>query len=125
KGITLRILIADERLAELKQRRRNMVGRSGCGLCGTETLEQAIRPIPSVTAPSIKDDVIQHALSALRKHQPINAKTGANHAAAWCDLSGQILLCREDVGRHNALDKLIGALHRQNADLSQGFVLVS
>ncbi|MCX4190571.1 formate dehydrogenase accessory sulfurtransferase FdhD [Methylophaga sp. OBS3] len=124
QGITLRVRIHEERFAELKQR-RNLVGRTGCGLCGTETLKQAIRPVPQVIAPDLSAEVIEHALSALRSQQPINALTGATHAAAWCDLSGQILVCREDVGRHNALDKLIGHLQRQQVDVSQGFVLVS
>ncbi|MDT8896083.1 formate dehydrogenase accessory sulfurtransferase FdhD [Halomonas sp. I1] len=124
-GIALHLEIASQRMAELRQRRRSLSGKTGCGLCGTESLEQAIRPIPSVTAPAPGDDVIQHALSRLREHQPIQAATGASHGAAWCDLNGDILITREDVGRHNALDKMIGALSRHGTDRQAGFALVS
>lgn len=123
-GVTLRVQISAECFERLDQR-RNMVGQTGCGLCGVENLKQAIRPVPAVSAPELEDNVIQQALSALRQHQPINAETGATHAAAWCNLQGEILVCREDVGRHNALDKLIGHLKRQSGQLSDGFVLVS
>ncbi|WNK21534.1 formate dehydrogenase accessory sulfurtransferase FdhD [Halomonas piscis] len=123
-GLAVHLEIATQRLMELKQRRRSLAGRTGCGLCGTESLEQAIQPIARVQAPPLSDSAIQHALMALADHQPLQAATGASHGAAWCDASGHIRLVREDVGRHNALDKLIGALsaHSRNED---GFVLVS
>ncbi|MCK2182569.1 formate dehydrogenase accessory sulfurtransferase FdhD [Halomonas sp. YJPS3-2] len=124
-GLTVQLTIASQRLAELKQRRRSLAGRTGCGLCGTEALDQAIRPIPRVRAPALSDDAIQHALGALAEHQRLQAATGATHAAAWCDADGRIRLAREDVGRHNALDKLIGALARQGGPSEGGFALVS
>ncbi|GEK48498.1 sulfurtransferase FdhD [Bisbaumannia pacifica] len=125
RGLAVRLTISSQRLVELKARRRNLAGRTGCGLCGTEALEQAIRPIPEVTAPSLNDAAIQRALAALSDHQPLQAATGATHAAAWCDAGGRIQLTREDVGRHNALDKLIGALARRGGPSPDGFALVS
>ena len=125
QGLAVHLTIATQRLAELKQRRRSLTGRTGCGLCGTEALEQAIRPIPAVTAPQLDDAAIQHALGELAAYQPLKAATGAVHGAAWCDLHGRIQRLREDVGRHNALDKLIGSLARDAAPLAEGFVLVS
>jgi FdhD protein len=124
-GLTVEMRIASACLAALKQRRRNLTGRTGCGLCGTESLESAIRPVRKVSAPVVTDDAVQYALKMLPKHQALQAQTGASHGVAWCDLAGNIVKVREDVGRHNALDKLIGALLQSKADLSQGFVLVS
>lgn len=125
QGLTVHLTIASQRMAELKQRRRSLTGRTGCGLCGTEALEQAIRPIPSVVAPSLSDAAIQRSLQQLATHQPLQAATGASHGAAWCDTQGRILRLREDVGRHNALDKLIGALAREAVPLEEGFSLVT
>ncbi|MBW6393028.1 MAG: formate dehydrogenase accessory sulfurtransferase FdhD [Halomonas sp.] len=125
QGIAVHLEIATPRFMALKQRRRSLAGRTGCGLCGTESLEQAIRPVAPVVAPMVGDAAIQHALETLKWHQPLQRETGATHGAAWCDLEGRILLAREDVGRHNALDKLIGALLRQRDTDRQGFVLVS
>ncbi|MGQ4877810.1 formate dehydrogenase accessory sulfurtransferase FdhD [Billgrantia sp. LNSP4103-1] len=124
-GIAVHLEVASQRFMELKQRRRSLTGRTGCGLCGTESLEQAIRPVAPVVAPEVGDAAIQYALEALRWHQPLQRETGATHGAAWCDLAGQVLSAREDVGRHNALDKLIGALSRERLDPQQGFALVS
>lgn len=124
-GIAVHLEIATQRFMELKQRRRSLAGRTGCGLCGTESLEQAIRPIAPVVAPVVADGAIQHALEALRWHQPLQRETGATHGAAWCELGGSVRLAREDVGRHNALDKLIGALVSSRFTPLEGFVLVS
>lgn len=124
-GITIRLQIADDAFEKLKSKRRNMTGRTGCGLCGIESLKQAIRPIPAVHAPQVNQDVIAQALETIRANQPINAITGATHAAAWCSLSGKIEMVREDVGRHNALDKLIGAMSSMVIDRQQGFILVT
>ncbi|WP_271911729.1 formate dehydrogenase accessory sulfurtransferase FdhD [Vreelandella alkaliphila] len=125
QGFTVHLTIASQRMAELKQRRRSLTGRTGCGLCGTEALEQAIRPIPSVVAPSLSDAAIQRSLQELATQQPLQAATGASHGAAWCDTQGRILRLREDIGRHNALDKLIGALAREAVPLEEGFALVT
>lgn len=125
RGISVQMQISAQRLAQLKQQRRNLTGRTGCGLCGTESLEQAIRPVPQVLAPPLSDQAIQRALAALQQHQPLQGLTGASHGAAWCNGDGDILLAREDVGRHNALDKLIGALVRAELPRDGGFALVS
>jgi len=125
-GIELQITISAQRQAELKQKRRNLTGRTGCGLCGAESLQQAVRSATPVSqAAAISDDAVQRAVRQLEQFQPLQAATGACHGAAWCAADGEIQLAREDVGRHNALDKLIGALAQQQADLSDGFVLVS
>lgn len=124
-GLAVQLTISSQRLAALKARRRSLAGRTGCGLCGTEALAQAIRPIPRVTAPALGDAAIQRALAQLAEHQPLQALTGATHGAAWCDASGQIQLVREDVGRHNALDKLIGALACRGGPTAEGFALIS
>ncbi|MFG6667693.1 formate dehydrogenase accessory sulfurtransferase FdhD [Halomonas sp. HNIBRBA4712] len=124
-GVAVHLTIASQRLAELKARRRSLTGRTGCGLCGTEALDQAIRPIPSVKAPALTDDAIARALATFSAHQPLKAATGAVHGAAWCRLDGEIERVREDVGRHNALDKLIGSLAVSREAFESGFVLVS
>jgi len=125
-GIEVLMTIAARRAMALKQRKRNLAGRTGCGLCGSDSLQNAIRPISSVcNAPSIGDASIQRALEQLHGHQPLQQLTGAMHGAAWCSLEGEILQLREDVGRHNALDKLIGALVQQGVDRSAGFLLIS
>ncbi|TFH88031.1 formate dehydrogenase accessory sulfurtransferase FdhD [Billgrantia azerbaijanica] len=125
QGLAVHLTVSARRLAGLKQRRRSLAGRTGCGLCGTEALKQAIRPIPRVAAPLLGDAAIQRALAALADHQALQAVTGAAHGAAWCDSVGRIQLVREDVGRHNALDKLIGALARRGGPDDEGFALVS
>jgi FdhD protein len=124
-GITVRLQINDDRFEALRERRRNMVGRTGCGLCGTETLKQAIRPVDPVQNVAVSDEAVQAALANIQQQQPLQLATGATHAAAWCDLEGQILFVREDVGRHNALDKLIGAFKKTSLSVEEGFVLVT
>ena len=132
-GYEVQIDIASAAFVRLKEKRRNLTGRTGCGLCGTESLNQVIRPLPQVaqtrTAP-VEAGVIDRALKELPKFQPMQRLTGAMHAAAWCSPSGELLLLREDIGRHNALDKLIGAgigtEHRSSGlKFGQGFVLVT
>ncbi|RTE64702.1 formate dehydrogenase accessory sulfurtransferase FdhD [Amphritea opalescens] len=125
-GIEVQLSITTQRSMQLKQRRRNLTGRTGCGLCGTESLQQAIRPVKRVPClPIASPTAVEQALTQLKANQPLQTITGACHGAAWCDLQGNIQLLREDVGRHNALDKLLGALQQSNTDLSEGFVLVS
>ena len=125
-GVTVEMTIATECLVALKEQRRNMAGRTGCGLCGTESLAHAIRRIPEVGPhPAISDQAIQAALKNLKQHQPLQAQTGATHAAAWCDLEGAIIAVREDVGRHNALDKLVGHRLRVGDTFENGFALIS
>lgn len=126
EGIEVSMTIAAQRLAELKQRRRNLTGRTGCGLCGTESLCEAIKPIKAVDGfKDLDDQALQRAVSELHQHQPLQAICGAVHGAAWCEPSGRIRFAREDVGRHNALDKLIGAIHHDAVNRDEGFVLVT
>jgi len=125
-GIELAMTISENWFDRLATQRRNMAGRTGCGLCGAENIEQALRyPAPVTRAIPVSHAALQKAVSELETHQPIQAETGATHGAAWCGQDGEIILLREDVGRHNALDKLIGSLCRSRFDPSSGFVLVS
>ncbi|SFJ84042.1 formate dehydrogenase accessory sulfurtransferase FdhD [Methylophaga sulfidovorans] len=124
-GISVRLMIDDEKFDALRERRRSLVGRTGCGLCGVESLKQAIRPIEPVQSVQVADDVIQIGLNNIKQYQQLQQVTGATHAAAWCDLEGNIVLTREDVGRHNALDKLIGAHVKAGLSPHEGFVLVT
>jgi FdhD protein len=105
---------------------RLLPGRSSCGLCGSRQLEDVLRPVaPVPDGPVLDPGALERALAALAQRQPLNAGTGAAHAAAWASPAGEIVCVREDVGRHNALDKLLGALSREGADLRAGFVLVT
>ncbi|GAA0699808.1 formate dehydrogenase accessory sulfurtransferase FdhD [Dyella marensis] len=105
---------------------RLLPGRSGCGLCGSRHLEDVLHPLARVPdGPLLEPHALERALEGLAPHQQLNSQTGAVHAAAWASPAGEILLVREDVGRHNALDKLLGALTRAGTDLRGGFVLVT
>ncbi len=130
-GIELRITIPQKYAAVLDDRVRQLTGRTGCGLCGAQTLDAAVRH-PAAVADSSKIDVLalKRSLGELQRMQTINAATGATHAAAWATTQGRIVLLREDVGRHNALDKLIGAMLRADADrdaidMRDGFLVVT
>lgn len=109
-----------------KERQRLLPGRSGCGICGTRDLENAVRHDGAVgEGMVVSRAALEQALRELKQRQPMNLATGAVHAAAWADAGGNILCVREDVGRHNALDKLIGAIHRAGLDVDRGFALVT
>ncbi|NID05162.1 formate dehydrogenase accessory sulfurtransferase FdhD [Luteibacter jiangsuensis] len=106
--------------------RGELPGRSGCGICGSRELEDVVRHPPPVAAgPVVTPDAIERALDALRARQPVNAATGAVHAAAWALADGTIVDVREDVGRHNALDKLIGAMLVALTDPRDGFLVIT
>jgi len=125
-GHILRITLAESRTETLLGRVRHRVSDSSCGLCGIENLEQALRPLPRITSTSDAGEAaIFTALSRLRDLQPLNGETGAVHAAALCSADGAVLLVREDVGRHNAFDKLIGAMAREGLVWAGGFALLS
>lgn len=125
-GIELAMLIGDDWFDRLSTRRRNLAGRTGCGLCGAENIGQALRQPPAVGRTlTLTPEALQAAVNTLDRHQPLQAETGATHGAAWCGLDGRILHLREDVGRHNALDKMIGGLFRAGFSPSEGFLLVS
>jgi formate dehydrogenase accessory protein FdhD len=122
EGITMALHITERRMAALRERRRTLTGRSGCGLCGAESLEQAIRPVARVTAElHARSAMIREGLAEMVRRQLLNQATGAVHAAALFD--GERCLVREDIGRHNALDKLIGAMQRD--DFHAGVLLVT
>lgn len=125
-GIEARLDIATERFVTLKDRRRNLTGRTGCGLCGVESLDAAVRnPAPVDDGLRVTPDAIHKALDNLSELQLVHKKTGAAHAAAFALPDGTVLYAREDVGRHNALDKLLGALARNKVDPQSGFVVVT
>ncbi len=124
QGWIVRAALSGLGIGKLTERVRSRVAESSCGLCGIENLAEVTRPLPPV-APhaAIAPAAIFAALAALRDHQPLSRATGAAHAAAWVAPEGAIGLVREDVGRHNALDKLVGAMARAGRSLSPGFVL--
>lgn len=125
-GIVVSLALAPGRFREHLARRRNLSGRTSCGLCGVEALaDLPTAEARAATAIPIAPAAIGAALGALERQQPLHRLTRSVHAAAWCDRNGAILAVREDVGRHNALDKLIGARLRAGHDASDGFVLVT
>lgn len=126
RGWALRIWLPPERNTIALERARKRVSESSCGLCGIENIEEVLRSLPPVAARiGVDRAAIAAALASLHDHQPLARATGAVHAAAYCSPAGEILLAREDVGRHNALDKLIGALARAGIDPATGFILLS
>ncbi len=126
QGIELRVQVSAETEWRLRERRRTLAGRTGCGLCGTDSLDQVHRPLRPLTGVPVSTAAVLNAHRTMPEWQQLQQRTGATHAAAWCDLGdGTVRLVREDVGRHNALDKLIGALMKQGTDCSQGFVCIT
>ncbi|MGY9045819.1 hypothetical protein P775_06915 [Puniceibacterium antarcticum] len=126
-GIEARFWISAERAAAMNARRRNMLGPVGCGLCGIDSLEQAIRPLPVLTTTGaiFARAEVATATDALRDHQPLHDQTHAVHAAGFLLPGHGIVLAREDVGRHNALDKLIGAMALSGRDAAQGAIVLT
>lgn len=125
-GIEVHLTIAAERLAGLRHRKRALAGRTGCGLCGVDSIAEALRPVAeveSITRFSAK--AITRAMADFQAQQPLNAQVGAVHAAGLADEHGVVHLVREDVGRHNALDKLIGAAIRDRRATAALFVVVT
>lgn len=126
QGWIVRASLPPESRARLQDRVRVRVAEGSCGLCGLESLEQVLRPLPAAAnADAIAPAAIFRALDALFEHQPLNRLTGATHVAAFCAPDGAILIAREDVGRHNAFDKLTGALAHAGIDPAIGFALAS
>lgn len=125
-GSLIRIGTAPHLRERVADRVRHRVSDSSCGLCGIENLEQALRPLPRLLEqPAPHPEAIFAALAAMRDHQPLNRQTGAVHAAMACTADGTILIAREDVGRHNAFDKLIGAMLRAEEEWDGRFALLS
>lgn len=125
-GIEVQLEVASEAIWRLKERRRTLAGRTGCGLCGTDSLAQVHRQrLPEPFVVSVTAEAVLRAEAGLKAGQSIQRLTGATHAAGWCSLSGEVLQVREDVGRHNALDKLAGALVREGTDMASGFITIT
>lgn len=127
EGIVLQLEIASACIQQLKLRRRQIAGRTGCGLCGLDSLSEVRRDLPPVQrrAGPLSSDIVLRAASNLFDDQSLHQLTGATHAAGWADSSGNILSVREDVGRHNALDKLIGTMMRTGIDPLDGMAMIS
>ena len=125
-GIEINLKIPNERFACLAGKGRNLTGRTGCGLCGASTLQQAIRPPDSVKGDlTLPASELFSALADIKQRQTLNQLTGSVHAAAWVVPGQGVMDIREDVGRHNALDKLIGLLLRSGKNVASGFVIVT
>ena len=129
RGVEFHLFIAPSRLErfDVRQQRRNLAGRAGCGLCGLENAEQffeKLAPVADATT-TIDESALVKAEKLLPSFQKLNAQTRTVHAAAWADAEGEIQSTREDVGRHNALDKLLGGLALAQADFQNGFVIIS
>jgi FdhD protein len=125
-GVQVNLEITERAQRALEGRRRNLTGRTGCGLCGVDELAQVERPLGHVGAGvRVGIGAIQAALATLGGHQVLNRRVGAVHGAAWVDLAGTIMTVREDVGRHNALDKLIGAMARAGQSPQSGFAVIT
>lgn len=124
-GIVVRITLTPDRADRVRARVRHRTSDSSCGLCGIENLEQALRPLPAVPRWDGENAAAFRAAAALTERQPLSQATRATHAAARCRRDGAIVEVREDVGRHNAFDKLIGAMLRARAGWHGGFALLS
>jgi len=126
-GVEARMWLKQERAASYVGRKRTMAGPTGCGLCGVESLDAAMRPLPNVSQPTrcVTPRAVVAAMASLDPAQTLNAATHAVHAAAfWTETEGLVAL-REDVGRHNALDKLAGALIRSERNAAGGIILMT
>jgi FdhD protein len=126
QGIEVQATVDEACEAVIASRTRRLSGRTGCGICGTDSIDSVMKTLHPVRAGrSVRPAAIEQALAALADKQQLNAVSGAVHAAAWARVDGTVEEVREDVGRHNALDKLIGALLRRSADPETGFILVT
>ncbi|MFS2125065.1 formate dehydrogenase accessory sulfurtransferase FdhD [Pseudomonas sp. Pseusp97] len=125
-AIAAEVQVSNRAFWALKDQRRQLAGNTGCGLCGVEALDQALPDLPVLPqAPLPPAAHLEHLRERVNAVQEIGRRSGALHAALFVDAAGEIRLCREDIGRHNALDKLIGALKRQHLDLAGGFAVVT
>ncbi len=125
-GWVVRVRLPQDAMEPVIERARNRVSESSCGLCGMDNIAAVLSPLPPVTARiATTRGAIAKALDTLAGHQPLGQATGAMHAAAFCTSEGEIVAAAEDVGRHNALDKLLGKLARTGTDPATGFLLLS
>lgn len=126
RGFLVALEVSEAANARVLARRRILPGQTSCGICGVIELEEALPKLPAISSvPGVTLAAARRALSSLRDHQPLNAQARSLHGAAFCDASGAIAFAREDVGRHNALDKLIGAGTLGGHDLAAGFIVMS
>jgi FdhD protein len=126
RGFSIYVSVPTARAEAMADRERAVAGRTGCGLCGERMLENAVRAAPPVAGGGpFRVAALQAAVGAVEARQVLNRMTGAVHAAAWIDDAGAVQTIREDVGRHNALDKLIGALVAAKTDPASGFLFVT
>jgi FdhD protein len=125
EGLEVHLEVAAACEWRLKERRRTLAGRTGCGLCGTDSLAQVRRELPQVPACEFTTQALARAQRELCMSQAMQRLTGATHAAAWCTVDGDVKLVREDIGRHNALDKLIGSMVRAMMPAAEGFICIT
>ena len=126
KGYVAALEISPDCFQRLDKFKRTLTGRTGCGLCGQDRLDHAIRPLKKINSKvTIAAETIHDSMRKLAELQVLNKETGALHAAAFVDPKGKILALREDIGRHNALDKLIGHMMRENINPAKGFALIT
>jgi FdhD protein len=126
QGIEIQAVIAPECESVVASRSRRLTGRTGCGICGADSIAAVLKQLHPVTSSAVvSPTIIERAMRSLMAHQTLNEAAGAVHAAGWATWDGTVDLAREDVGRHNALDKLIGALLTQRVDHASGFVVVT
>ncbi|MGE8361773.1 formate dehydrogenase accessory sulfurtransferase FdhD [Pseudomonas sp.] len=125
-AINAEVDISNRAFWAMKQQRRQLAGTSGCGLCGVEALEQALPKLDALAiSPLPPADHLLELRPRINDAQRLARQSGALHAALFIDGTGEIVLCREDIGRHNALDKLIGALQRDGRNSHDGFAVVT
>lgn len=126
EGLEIQMWLAEDKAEALAARRRTMTGPVGCGLCGIDSLAEAVRPLPTITAPlTLTPEDVDAAVAALTSNQPLHDQTRAVHGAAFYVPGQGIALAREDVGRHNALDKLIGAMATAGIDPTSGALVLT
>jgi FdhD protein len=124
--IEIQATVSPECVATIASRNRRLTGRTGCGICGVDSIEGVLKQLHPVTSSAtVTPAAVENACRTLVGHQTLNSATGAVHAAGWASLEGEVQLARVDVGRHNALDKLIGAMLGRGVDPRSGFIVVT
>jgi FdhD protein len=126
RGVEIHATVAEHCAAVIAERTRRLTGRTGCGICGADGVDAVLKQIHRVEGGGrVTVGALGRALAALAEAQPLNAASGAVHAAAWAQVDGRLTLVREDVGRHNALDKLVGAVVKAGLERGAGFIVVT
>ncbi len=126
RGVEIQATVAERCVAVISERTRRLTGRTGCGICGADSVDAVLKRIHPVERDvTISVPAVQRALDSLAANQPLNTASGAVHAAGWAQLDGTLSIIREDVGRHNALDKLVGAATAARVAPSAGFIVVT